>query len=253
MPDTQSYNELPPWVAQALGIGGGLGQAGAGAYGLYHPQPNPADAANKRLGQIPGQVDQYYSPYINAGRGAMDTLTNQNKDLLSGGKQSQLGESYKESPGYQARLRAAMTAGSNAAASGGMLGTPMNQEDMMNRATYVASQDYNDYLQNQINLYNTGYGGTQDINHQGYDASKGMADATASTTGQQAAYDYSGQAGKNAAHAQNMSNIWTGVGTAAGAALGSAGGPAGTAAGGAAGAAFARWLNDVFSGQGKGV
>ncbi len=204
-----------------IGIISGLGQAGMGIYqGFGGGYNDPTKKASERLGQIPGQAEPYYSPYINAGKGAMDTLNNQNKDLLSGGKQNQLGESYKESPGYQARLRAAMTAGSNAAASGGYLGTPVNQEDMMNRATDVASQDYDTYMRNQIGLYDTGYGGTKDINQQGFDASKGMADTVSNVTGQQAGLDYVGDAGRNTYKQGGWKNAFSGGAQAASSAAG---------------------------------
>jgi hypothetical protein len=236
------YSQLPPWLASAMGIGGGAAQAAGGAYSLYHPQPNPADAANKTLGQIPGQTEPYYSPYINAGKGAMDTLTNQNKDLLAGDTQNKLGANYKEAPGYQFKLKQMMQQQGNAAGRGGYLGTPMDQQDSMDIANGLASQDYDKYIQNQMSLYNTGYGGTQDINHQGYDASKGMADTIGNTTSQQAAYNFMGQQGQNQAHSSALNNIFTGLGTAGASFFG---GPAG-------GAAF-NALMSYLNGQGKGV
>jgi len=43
------------------------------------------------------------------------------------GLYSKLGQGYKESPGYQFKLKQAMMAGDNAAAAGGMAGTPQHQ------------------------------------------------------------------------------------------------------------------------------
>ena len=218
-------NGVPPWLISALGIGGGLGQAGGGLWNIFGNQTNPADAANKRIGEIPGKTEDYYSPYMNAGKGAMESLQNQNKNLLSGETQNQLGASYKQSPGYQQRLKDAMTLAQGQSARGGYTGTPMDTNNLLARQEALSQDDYQKYLQNQIGLYNTGYGGEQDLNHQGFEANKGMADIWGSTLGQQGAYDYAGQAGKNKRQSQGMSDLFSGLGTAgATAAFGPAGG-----------------------------
>lgn len=216
-----------------MSILSGLGQTGIGAWqGFGGGYKDPSKGAIDKIGQIPGQTQPYYSPYMDAGKGAMENLQNQNKGLFAGTVQNDLGASYKESPGYQAKMRAAMTAGTNAAASGGMAGTPMNQEDMMTRANDVASADYNDYIKNQMGLYGLGYGGEQGINQMGFDANKGMADTIGNSMNTQANYDYAGKAGKNTYQGQGWSNAASGLGTMGGG-----------------------WadLMKYFNGQGKGV
>jgi len=235
-------NQMPEWLASALGIGGGLGQSAGGLWNIFGHQPNPADIANKSIGQIPGQTQQYYSPYMQAGQGALGDLQNQNKSLLSGGIQNQLGAGYKESPGYQFKLRQALGAGNNAAAAGGTLGTPMHQQQSMQLANDIASQDYNDYLKNQIGLYGLGYGGEQGINSQGFDASRGMADTLGNVLSQQGAYGFMGQQGQNQRKSQGLSDLFTGLGTTGASIFG---GPA-------AGSAWSALMN-VFGGQGKGA
>lgn len=202
------------WM-QSLGLFGGLGQAGQGLFGLFGGNKNnPANAANKYLNQIPGAVEPYYSPFINAGKGAMGDLQNQYKDLISGNVQNQLGQNYKESPGYQFKLKQALQAGSNAAAAGGMLGTPMNQQNQMQTANDLAAQDYNDYIKNQMGLYGLGTGIGSDIFGKGYDASTGYGNLLGSTLGTQAQYGYAGQAGQNQGNANAWNNIFQGLGLA---------------------------------------
>jgi hypothetical protein len=232
---------MPDWLASALGIGGGLGQTAGGLWGLFGNQKNPADVANQTIGKIPGQTQQYYSPYMQAGQGALSDLQNQNKGLLSGDIQNQLGQSYKESPGYQFKLKQAMQASNAANAAGGMLGTPAHEQQSMQLANDLASQDYADYLKNQIGLYNTGYAGEQGLNTQGYDASQSQANTIANMLGQQGAYSFAGQAGKNAGQSQAINNLFSGLGTTGASIFG---GPAGASAWSA--------LMNLFSGQGKG-
>ncbi len=238
----QANNGMPDWLASALGIGGGAGQAAGGLWNLFGKQNNPADVANKRIGQIPGQIEPYYQPYMQAGQGALSDLQNQNKGLLGGDIQNKLGESYKQSPGYKARLQDAMRLSAGQSARGGMSGTPAETDEFIKTNDKYSSEDYDKYIQNQMNLYGLGYGGEQGLNNQGFEANKGMADAWGNVLGQQGAYDYAGQAGKNLNKSQGLNNLFSGLGTA-GASL--FGGPAGTAA----------WeaLSKLFSGSGKGV
>lgn len=234
---------MPDWLASALGIGGGLGSAAGGAYSLWGKQgKNPSDVANGYLNQIPGKTEGYYSPYMDAGKGALSDLQNQNKGLLSGETQNQLGANYKESPGYQFKLKQAMQLQGNAAARGGYLGTPMDQQNAPEVGNGLASDDYNEYMKNQMGLYGIGYQGEQGLNDQGFEANKGMADTWGNVLGQQGAYGFMGQQGQNQAHQQGMSSLFSGLGTA-GASL--FGGPAGGATWNA--------LMGLFGGQGKGV
>jgi len=238
----QANNGMPDWLASALGIGGGLGSAAGGAWNLLGNKTNPADVANKTIGQIPGKSEQYYSPYMQAGQGALSDLQNQYKGLLAGDTQNQLGANFKESPGYQWKLKQALQNQSNAAAQGGYLGTPMSQQNAAEVGNGLASEDYNNYLQNQMGLYGMGLQGEQGLNNQGFDANKAMADTWGSTLGQQGAYDFAGQAGKNASKASGLSDLFSGLGTAGASFFG---GPAG-------GATWSSLMN-LFNGQGKGV
>ncbi len=238
----QQNGQMPDWLAQALGMGGGLAQAGGGLWNLFGNHTNPADVANKKISQIPGKTQQYYQPYMDAGKGALSDLQNQYKDLLGGNTQNALGENYKESPGYKFKLQQAMQQGGAAAARGGYLGTPMDQQNSMDTAEGIAGQDYDNYIKNQLGLYGLGLSGEQGLNQQGYDANKGMADTWGNTLSQMGAYDYAGQAGKNASQASGISSLLSGLGTAGASYLGGPGGAGGWQA-----------LMNLFGGQGRGV
>lgn len=213
-------NDMMQQLMQMFGIVGGLGTAAGGAYSMFNPGKNPATSANNTIGQIPGQAAPFYKPYQDAGAGAMSTLQGQYGDLLNGNKQNQLGANYKESPGYQYALQQALQAGNAANAAGGSLGTPMHQENNMATAQGLASQDFNNYMQNQMGLYGQGLQGTQGLNQMGYNANNEMANTTGNVLGQQGAYNFMGQQGKNQAKQQGMGNIFSGLGMAAGSALG---------------------------------
>lgn len=221
--------EMQQRFMQMLGIGGGLGTAGAGAYGMFNQGKNPATQANNTLNQIPGQMKPYYQPYMDAGKGALGDLQNQYKDLLGGNKQNQLGSNFKEGPGYQFALKQAMDSQGNASARGGMLGTPQDQAEAGRVGEGLAGQEYDKYMQNQMGLYNSGLQGEQGLNQMGYDANTSYANMLGSNLGQQSANQFAGQAGQNTARSQGMGNIFSGLGMAAGSMLG---GPAGGMAGG---------------------
>jgi hypothetical protein len=185
---------------------------------------NPGEQASKDLQQIPGQVQPYYQPYINAGNQSMSALGNQIASLLGGGSQLQstygsmmsnpggylnsIGAGYQQSPGYQYELQQGQDAVSNAAASGGYVGTPQEQQYMANTTEGIANQDYNDWLNHTMSIlqigiggaqgmYNTGFGGAENINKMGYDASNSMAETIAQSLMQQANLDYASQVNQN--------------------------------------------------------
>jgi len=229
MDDYMNFMQQLQNQGRGMSFGTGLGSALGGLYGLFGGGgKNPADTANQYLNQIPGQSAPYYKPYQDAGAGALKSLQDQYPDLLSGGVQNKLGESYKESPGYKFAMQQAMNAAGNAASSGGMLGTPMNQQQSMEMAQGVASKDYDNYMKNQIGLYGEGLHGQQGLNEQGYNANMGMADLLNNIKAMQAQYGYAGQAGQNQAKSGAMGNIFSGLGTIGGALLG---GPMGGAGG----------------------
>ena len=183
---------------------------------------NPADAANSYLSQIPEAMRPYFESYINQGQTAGGKLSGQYDQMTQnpGGLLSQISSGYKQSPGYQFKLDQALGAGQNASASGGMLGTPQDQQQQMGIANDIASKDYEDYLNHVLGLYGLGQQGQQKMQEQGFGASTRFGENLGNTLGQQGQYAYAGQAGQNATRGQNWSNLFSLGGSALGGWLG---------------------------------
>jgi hypothetical protein len=176
------------------GIGGLLGGLfGGGNY------KNPADAAVPYLNQIRGSMAQYYDPYINAGQQAMGTLMPQYQNLINNptGVMNAIGKTYQASPGYQYNVDQATKASNQAAAAGGMVGSPAQQQSLAQNISGMANQDYNQYLQTALGQYGQGLQGMGGINQLGYGASSNMADNLAQALMTQAQLSYAGQNNAN--------------------------------------------------------
>lgn len=171
------------------------------------------------MGQIPGAVKPYYQPYIDRGQQSGDKLTQQYEDLITnpGKVYSDLGAGYKESPGYQFKLQQALAAAQHANQAGGMLGTPQDQQQQAGVANDVASQDFEEYINHILGLYDTGTKGRQTEEEQGYNSSTGYGDIIGSVLGQQGNNQFTGQAADNARRAQNWANLFKLAGQVAGA------------------------------------
>ena len=175
---------------------------------LFGGGKNPADAANQYLSQIPGQLQPYFQPYIAQGQQVNQQLVDQYNQMTQNPGQfySSLGQNYKQSPGYQFKLQQALNAGTNAAAAGGMAGSPAHQQFAEQTANDIASQDYNDYIKNLLAIFGQGQAGQQGLQEQGYKAATGYGENIGSLLGQQGQYAFAGQAGKNANQAGLFGN-----------------------------------------------
>lgn len=209
---------MDPFTIMALLQGAGsVGQGIAGLFGNKNKN-NPANAANAEYDQITGMTKPYFDPYMNSGtknlndlNGEYDTSVNNPNDIYN-----RLSQGYKESPGYQMRLKTALQAGQNSSAAGGMLGTPYDQQQAQGTANDIASQDFEKYLEHMTGIYNQGIGGKQGLENQGFDATTDYASLLANIQGKKAENAAGGQDWKNRQNAQNWSNIFGGLGTAAG-------------------------------------
>lgn len=197
---------------------------------LFGGGKNPADAAMPYLNQIPGQTNQYQDPFFQAGKGALDPLKEQYNKLLGdpGAFMNKIGESYQQSPGYKFALEQALAAGNNAAAAGGMSGTPQSQYQQMQTVTGLANQDYNSWLGNALGLYGQGLSGEQGLANTGQQAGQNMADMIANLLAQQGNMAFRGAQEENS----QRNSLLGGLGKLGGAGLGAlAGGPWGAFAG----------------------
>jgi hypothetical protein len=187
---------------------------------------NPADAGMDYLKQIPGSTQPYYQPYIDQGQAAGKQLGEQYGQMTGdpGAFLSKIGAGYKESPGYQFKLKQGLGAAQNASAAGGMLGTPQDQQQAQQIGNNIASQDYDDYIKKVLGIFGQGQAGQEKFQQQGFGASTGYGDLLGSNLAQQAGLAYQGQAGQNQQQGQNWSNLFnlgaSGLGLLAGGPLG---------------------------------
>lgn len=174
---------------------------------------NAADQANPYYDQSRQQLQQYMDPYHQSGLRSMGMLEGQFGNLLNdpGGKLNQMGQGYQESPGFKFALQQAMQGAGNAAAAGGMAGSPQHEQQNMGLATNLANQDYNQWLQNAMGLYGAGLSGAQNMYGIGAGASQGLGEGMSSL--------YQNQGMANMAGQQNSNNLLAGLmGSAMGAA-----------------------------------
>ncbi len=221
-----------------------IGAALANLFGGYN---NPADAANPYLDKMQGIFDnfngnQYFDPFINAGKNSLGILQGQYKNLLNdpGAVMNRMGRDYQQSPGFQFQTNQALGAANRAAAAGGMLGTPAEQQAIAGQVNGMANQDYNQYLQNAMNLYGKGLSGNQDMYNTGANMSSQLAQLMARIAEdkaagyqQQSQLAYEGQNAENQHQGGSWGSLFGGLGGLA------AGGPMG----GAIGSKLGEWFN----------
>lgn len=202
-----------------------------GAFGMGK-KSNPATSAQKYLNQIPGTITPYYQPYINAGQQAMPQLQEQYQMLLNNPQMlmQKFGNSFQQSPGYQWNYNQNMNAIENAAAAGGMTGTPQHQQQAGTMASGLANQEYYNYLNQIMGMYGQGLQGTENINTQGYGASNELAQSLANNLMSQGNLAYAGKANQNQASGNFLGTLVKGgLGYAVGGPMGAL---AGVTAGG---------------------
>ena len=180
---------------------------------LFAGNKNPANEANKYLDQIPGQTQPYYQPYMDAGKGALEDLQNRYKQMLDnpGELFNKLGEGYKQSPGYEATLREALSGANNASAlgGGGGLGSYGHQQLAAGAAGDVANKDFQQYINHILGLNSEGLKGEEGINQQGYSANTDYAQMLSQLYNAKGTNAANAAIGENQARGQNWSNLFS--------------------------------------------
>lgn len=184
---------------------------------LFSGGKNPADSAMPYLNQIPGQTQKYQQPWFDAGKNMIPGLSDQYNQLMNDPSKrlNDIGAAYKESPGFRFAMQQALQGGNHAAAAGGMAGSPQHEQQNMQLANDIASQDYNKWMDNALGLYGQGLSGGQNMSNQGQQAGQSMADMIAQTLAQQANLSFQGQSQKNQNQSDLFGNIANGVGSLA--------------------------------------
>lgn len=194
---------------------------------------NPADSAMPYLEKISGETKPYYQPYMDAGNESLGTLQDQYNMLIDDPTimMNKIGANYTASPGYQYNVDQATNSANNAAAAGGYVGSPAEQENLAKSISGIASQDYDTYMNQALQQYGMGLKGEEGINDMGYKANTGYANILDDVYSSEANLNYASQTGKNANSAAKWNNLLKLGGMGAGYALG---GPSGAAVAGSA-------------------
>lgn len=222
-----------------FGMASGLGGVASGLGSLFMGGgKNPYDAASSFYNRIPGAVSPYYSPYQQAGQNALGQLQGQYGQLTGGlnglqgqysslmndpsGMYNKLASGYHQSPGFQFQMGQGMNAANNAAAAGGMAGSPQHQQQAATMAEGLANQDFGNYMDRSMNLYgqglqgnqglyNSGLQGLQGLNSQGFNANDQMARIMADMLSQQGQMKFAGQAAQNQSQGQGWGDMFGGI------------------------------------------
>lgn len=164
-----------PWGAAAGGVAGGVlgGLSGGGG----DAQKKAQKRAMGYLDQIPDTIKPYYDPYINAGKSALPGYQDMMHQLMTNPNEflSKMGASYQESPGYQWNKKEAEGGIGNAAAAGGMAGSPQHEQQNAEMVSGLASKDYNDYMNRIMQSLGIGASGTQGLINTGASMSGDLA------------------------------------------------------------------------------
>lgn len=194
------------------------GQLGAGLGALFAGWDNPSDAAQPWMNKIPGMMDKYYSPYINAGNRALPGLENEYGRMINdpGSRLNEIGQGYHQSPGFQFALQQALQGAGHAAAAGGMAGSPQHEQQNMGLATNMANQDYNQWLSHALGMHGEGLQGSHNIYNTGSQAGMQMGQDMSSYLANQAKLAYEGANAQNQHEGGMWGNIMGGAGTLAG-------------------------------------
>lgn len=188
---------------QKFGMGAGIGGIGAGIGSmLFGGNKNPADAGMKYLDQIPDALKGYYQPYIQGGQDIMQHPEQAGQNI------NQIGSQYQQSPGFKFALQQALQGAGHAAAAGGMAGSPQHEQQNMGIATQLGNQDYYNWLNPAMDMYN------QTANR-GFQGSSSMADQIAQTLAAKSQLGYQGQANKNQQQGSQWGDILGGLGSLA--------------------------------------
>lgn len=204
-----------PYGAAFGGIGAGISSLLSG---------NPADSAMQYYNKIPGMLSSVYQPYMNNantafgnlnqymnnGVSAGNTLNHQLNMLATdpSGMMNKMGAGFHQSPGFQWNVNQALGAANRAAAAGGMAGSPAEQYAVSKDVTGLANQDYYNYLNHSMDMFNHGLSGLQNMYNTGANIGANIYDTGANMAnnyGQNMADLYLNE-GKNAYNGQINQN-----------------------------------------------
>lgn len=193
----------------AGGAGAALGPALSYLFGNWK---DPTKKAMPYLEGMEDKMSPYFNPWINAGKEQIPGLEKQFGDLTNdpGGFINRLGQGYKQSPGFDFALKRALGGANQAAAAGGMAGSPQAMEWSENIGTDLASKDFNNWLKNALGAYGTGLEGQEKLFGTGAEMGKDFGQSLGNVELQKALLKYMGQNAEN----QREGSMWGAFGEA---------------------------------------
>lgn len=165
------------------------------------------NAGNQAMGyynQIPDILKQYLKPYVDRGNAVYPSLQQHTDQLLNdpNGLLNRLGQGYQSSPGYQFQVNQAQQASNRASAAKGMLGSPMQQQQMAGTVNGLAQKDFNQYLSHVLGLYSQGLNSEQGIYNSSANASHSLGENLSNALMSQGNLAYSNATNQNQSNQQ---------------------------------------------------
>jgi hypothetical protein len=178
---------------------------------------DPSQAASPYYDQVASTITPYYNPFIDAGTASLGSLQEQLRRMYEDPTSitGDIGSHYQASPGYQYNVDQATQAAMNGAAASGQAGSPAMQQALAGQISGMASQDYNQYMNQNLGLYQAGVSGLDDLTHLGYQASNELAQSLAAALMNQGNLQYAGAQSQNA----NTAGLFGAMGSAFGTAM----------------------------------
>ncbi len=177
----------------AAGIGSAIGGALAGS------GEAPSSAADQYLNKEAGDISGYMQPYETAGANALGNLGNIYGQMMKspGGYLNKIGSQFHQSPGFEFAMHQALLGAGNAAAAGGMAGSPLQQQQASQIAEQQANQNYYQWMNQATGMLGKGLQGEQGLAGLGMQGSTNMSNILANQLQEQASMAYHQQAAKN--------------------------------------------------------
>jgi len=145
---------------------------------MFGSSSNPYDAAKPYLNQMPSYIDKYMNPYINMGQTAGNIAQTQYGQMAQdpSAYYNSIFQSYEPSDYYKYMSDQLGKTQSATAAAGGFSGTESDINNQMTTKNALMSKDWQDYLNNLLNIQGTGLQGEQQMYTTGYGASNNALD-----------------------------------------------------------------------------
>lgn len=170
---------------------------------------NPADEAMPGVHGIPDKMSPYFDPFIDAGKRQIPGLEGQYGQLTGdpGGFINKMGQGYQQSPGFEFAMKRALGGANQAAAAGGMAGSPQSMEWNQDIASNMASRDYNNWMDRAMGAYGRGLSGQEGLYGKGADMSRDFGQSIGNNALTEALLKYMGQNSENQRSGMNWGNF----------------------------------------------